>query len=346
MSWIAGAESRGQEVNVDWHLVAFSRDNSEWIDDFLSSIDKPEQHSISLDQSISTFSIKQVSKLASMLVAASFPTPMSEPVTDAFNSLFAIGQDDIVFQRVRQLNLELPLSSDGAEDSIVPDLSVAHFPALESLNLGFTAIRNRQFGINVVPGIWASITTLRLECCYDAYWNIIAKCVPNLRILRFNFTHLTLDLALMAKYMPQLENLEVGEGCDVDFLHNEDSKSAQLLNLYSFEVDKSESVNSYLSLDEFEFIVHNAPNLQSVKFAHGWFEGSTLDELNGAVNASVRNLFVSFYGALIENDDFDAMISVFPNLAKLELDQDPLSEELFSSLRERYPSINIRHVTL
>ncbi|KAI8866478.1 hypothetical protein GQ42DRAFT_165472 [Ramicandelaber brevisporus] len=338
LTWIKEAEKSGQEVSVEWDLEVDTADKLEWIEDVLVETVYLERHSIKFDFVGNCVDLQRMAKFESRIVEIKMPELFTDNVLPVLNGLLKL--DGVVFSQLRRLNIELPVFDGHDENQFIPQVDASWFPALISLELTFSAATSEFLVHPVFIGTLASLTTLQLGCCdYDG-WDLVVKWVPNVRYLGFSFSELMLESSVLAQYTPLLEEIMIEDGCEIMFSATRDS-SAQLLNLRVLDIGMEEGTDYDMDSDVFEFIVLNAPNLQTVKFTLFQSSHFCVYSLEGETNDSVHHLSVSFELSALEEVDIDNLVSSFPGLRVLEYGQRPFDEKMFNSIRQRHSHIKV-----
>ncbi|KAI8867277.1 hypothetical protein GQ42DRAFT_164898 [Ramicandelaber brevisporus] len=353
--WIDEAESRNQNVSVNWSLRANCPHNLDWLGDMLDTVTRPEQHSVTLVafDNLVQLSDNNTAKLAVMLVNFSYDGRLSiieGSVSSAYNSFLTNSKH--VFTKLKHLSIELTYD-DGIDGDKIPKLRDTQFPAIESVEI--REVRDSyvyRCGLKL-DGDFSTVTKMQLTDCDNAIWSIVTHgCFPGVRDLTICRSILTLNPLMLARQFPDLDHLAIIDDCEIDLSYNgsiQSTKTVQLQYLEEFEMDFADRSNFEIRADTLQFIFYHAPNLHSVKFHAGWFACSVLDEFveNGVMNTSVRHLSMRFYDDFTQEDELDTFIELLPNLETLELSQDPcVDQDLVSHLCKRHPHIDIKAVTV
>ncbi|KAI8868882.1 hypothetical protein GQ42DRAFT_179672 [Ramicandelaber brevisporus] len=348
--WVAEAESRNQNVSVNWSLRTDYSDRLDWLGDMLDTVTRPEHYSVTLraDDNLMKLSESNAAKLAVMLVNFTYDGRLrinEGSVLSAYSSF--ITNSKHVFTKLQHLSIELTYDSSIDSDKI-PKLRDTQFPVLDSIEI--RAVRDSHVyrcGLKF-DGDFSTVTKMQLTDCDNIIWSIVTPgCFTGVRDLTLSGVGWILNPRTLARQFPVLFRLVICESYGVDFSFSgavQSGKAVQLQYLEELEIRFSHDFDEEITADMFRFIFYHAPKLHSIDFSYGWFECSALYEFvnNGVVNTSVRHLSVTLFRDEIE-DGFNALSSLLPNLERLELIPFlNIKNDVRNELCNQYPFISLK----
>ncbi|KAI8866756.1 hypothetical protein GQ42DRAFT_68482 [Ramicandelaber brevisporus] len=336
-AWVSIAHKREQNVWVMWIVTVDGDDAINWMGHLLDNATGRCDLivcKVALSNGIlaNKHSYQVLTKLEPYLINLTFKSDYFEFEVVEFNSVFTNG--NIVFSRLKELKLDLVANISGMD---APSLTGYSFPALDSVTLRYVSV------YMLVTGTWLNLTKLYLILCKDIVLCPIVGFFPVLEYLSFGECDLIFDPQEMATRLPRLQHLAVDDGCNVEFKRSVNCipYKASFTHLRKFEYAMSEMTDYELKAEIFQFIMYCAPQLESVMFGSCCFTASTLDEFQGVTNDCLRHISIVFFEGSIAEEDFCALIALFPKLETLNLSSDVPNKELLSAIGRRYPHVNI-----
>ncbi|KAI8868029.1 hypothetical protein GQ42DRAFT_164416 [Ramicandelaber brevisporus] len=320
-------ERSGHPLEVDWDIHAEKHKQVAAIDEILAPITNMSPHSFTIAaDSNQPVTLEQLPKLAEMLTEL-----------DVYSSRFGydcfLRDPGITFPRLVKLTIGSSCFDEEGNDGLagVGALNPDRFPVLQCLCLFNLSPYDLEWPKMLFTHDWKSVTDLVFHNVGAASaYVIIARSVPNLKRLSVKGFCDMIYMYQVIVHMSSLQQLEVGSSVRFDY-HASNGPNLQLASLKSFIINPTwDKDRSFIHSPILDFILHGAPNLESIELNDSSVEGNVLYKARGHVNPSVRTL-----GIQIGSNRFDAVtaktfIGMFPNLKllKVKSKDDTASQQL------------------
>ncbi|KAI8871373.1 hypothetical protein GQ42DRAFT_3284 [Ramicandelaber brevisporus] len=312
------------------------------IDDILSEIgvDSIAHHTFSV-----TLYAKYPVNLVQLPMLAGSLTKLhidySIPVLDCFFN----SKNNTVYPRLKSLSVSNSTLSPLEPQQRISNLAPNWLPSLMELtiatDLGF---HSQGWFVGIFEHTWATLTTVHFYRCYSAMdFQAAISYKPNLLNLYLLDCVFDLDIAILATCIPGLKHLSLGSGLtiDLDSLQHE-QRQLKLAALKTLHLSHDYNVESDASIPKnaLQFIIHGAPGLESVGFyrVKGIWE-SDLDNVRDMVNPAVRSLRIHVPRYILNFEMMQNMISLFPNLIFLDIDDFYGVHQTKNMLMQEYPNL-------
>ncbi|KAI8865436.1 hypothetical protein GQ42DRAFT_166066, partial [Ramicandelaber brevisporus] len=326
-------ERSGHPITVYWDIHVETQKQVAALNGILAPIADTSSHSFKITaRSMHSVHLQHLSKLAEMLTELDLSGPLF-----VLNDL--PGDPVDFFPRLVKLNLryvEFNEDDPVGLNVLIPD----RFPVLQHLTIDSLSSFDLGWLEILFSRDWPSITELTFPSCNSSLEvATIASHVPNLRRLIVNGYSSVLDINQATEHWSHLQYLEIDNS--VRFEYSASSKPwPQLANLKSFVYKPiRELYQFFIRQHVLDFILHGAPNLESIELKQGYFSKNALRVGQGRVNPSVHTLDIE-----IGSDRFNVVaaktfIEMFPNLKLLKVRS---KDSIAGQLLKEYPKLDIQ----
>ncbi|KAI8871756.1 hypothetical protein GQ42DRAFT_161823 [Ramicandelaber brevisporus] len=320
-------------ISVDWDIHAEKHKQVAAIDEILAPITNMSSHSFNVIARLTQSAhLKHISKLAEMLTEL-----------DTYSSAFAygsfLGDPSISFPRLVKLDFKcVDVGEIGPVDAYA--LTPNRLPVLQHLTLANLLISDFEWLEALFSHDWSSITELAfINSSTPLEVAIVANCVPYLRRLVVNGFGCSLNINQAAVYWSRLQHLEVDNNVQIRYDVSNNPRS-QLANLKSFIFDPARKMSQcFVRQHILEFLLHGAPNLESIELKESCFAKKTLRAGRNRVNPSVRTLDIEIGLHRFDTVTTKMFIGMFPNLKLLKVkSKDGTASQ---QLKEGHPNLRI-----
>ncbi|KAI8874457.1 hypothetical protein GQ42DRAFT_159796 [Ramicandelaber brevisporus] len=302
----------GHPVAVNWDIFAEKREHTAVIDEIIAPIVDTSQHSFMItSRAMPSVPLQYFPKLVEMLTELNL-----------YISMFGLNclpsNPGISFPRLVKLDLRCMGHNEDdlvGANALIPD----RFPALHTLHIRCLLSPNKQWVVEAFGYNWPLISELVFDDSDSPLaFATIARRVPNLKRLVVKGDGNVLNVNQLAEYLPHLQHLEIDDRvrleCDVD--HQPQLQFAQLKSFIFLPFLRERQ--NFIPLSILNFILHGAPNLESIELYESCFQESVLSIGRGHANPSVRTLDIQLGLNRFNADTAKMLIGMFPNLKILK----------------------------
>ncbi|KAI8873940.1 hypothetical protein GQ42DRAFT_5372 [Ramicandelaber brevisporus] len=339
--WInKAAAERDQYVFIEWTIAFYTAQNLAFIDTILALPNAERYNSV-----VAEFIFHAGLAVPSLDKFAVLVKELTVGIRTRENNFFVVahalfGSDSVSYPNLRRLVLN-SLSRPSAVYSL-DNFAPSRMPSIRAMYIILDSSRDDESCLSVFANTWPSIKELSLTNCRDrALLDLMLRQTPNIERLFLRGLLFPVDLQLLVRYVPHLQQLGFSHDMQMKLLVSQNQPSsnlAELRELYFYSGSRYTFLFD-LTPDFFHVTFDMAPNLYSIEMANCRDRKNFLENIKDHVNPSVRSLLLKHGKEGFTLAQIKKLITMFPGLKWLKIVNGEVG--VISHLQSRYPSIRI-----
>ncbi|KAI8873699.1 hypothetical protein GQ42DRAFT_160367 [Ramicandelaber brevisporus] len=341
--WVHGAESRNQNIKVDWDVYCSDAKQCVIVDKLVQCVDNIGNHTLSV--------MVQTDEVVSPMYLPKFAEIITELNLSYYDSFifFAqckrlFGNRNIIYPRLERLYLSSSLFQGGHDEDALVNFGPAQFPSLRHLELSFEDHADAGLYAPIHSHTWPTVIELTLlHCETERMLAATLRSFPNVNRLKVIGGYST-ELQSISRHLQQLETLTIQGIYDPAYIiSDEEGVHCQLSNIRELVITadgQGEPIG--IKADTIRFILHGAPKLETLNLYHCWYSNKYLDQFDGQVNGSVHTVIIGPRTPSYLDKKIAKLIALFPNLQLLKMLEN--NEDGRRRWQELFPSIKVELV--